>query len=47
MIAMLNAPHVIGSYVVTFGAIALYTWRMLARARQSARNVPPEELPWT
>ena len=47
MIAMLNAPNVIGSYVVTLGGIALYTWRMLARARQAARQVPRDERPWT
>ena len=47
MIAMLNAPHVIGSYIVTFGAIGLYVWRMLASARRSARQVSPEERSWT
>ncbi len=47
MIAMLNAGYVIGSYVVTFGAIGVYTWRMLARARRAARQVPPADRPWT
>jgi hypothetical protein len=47
MIAMLNAPYVIGSYVVTLGGIALYTWRMLARARAAARQVPPQDRPWS
>lgn len=47
MIAMLNAKFVIGSYVVTFGGIALYTWRMLARARRTAKRVADEDLPWT
>jgi hypothetical protein len=47
MIAMLNAGYVIGSYVVTFGAIGVYTWRMLARARAAGRQVPPEDRPWT
>ena len=46
MIAMLNAPYVIGSYVVTLGGVALYTWRMLARARKAARQVPREDRPW-
>ena len=47
MIGMLNAPYVIGSYVVTFVAIGLYTLRMLAQARKAARQVPPEDRPWT
>lgn len=47
MIAMLNAPYVIGSYVVTLGGVALYTWRMLAQARKAARQVPREDRPWT
>lgn len=47
MMAMANAPHVIGSYVVTFGAIVVYVWRVVAGARRSARYVPPEDRPWT
>ena len=47
MIAMLNAGHVIGAYVATFGGIALYTWNLLCRARKAARQVPPEDRPWT
>ena len=46
MIAMLNAGHVIGSYVVTFAGIGFYVWRILAQARTAARQVPDEELPW-
>lgn len=47
MIAMQNAGFVIGSYAVTFGAIGLYVWRMLARARRTAQHVADEDLPWT
>ncbi len=47
MIAMRNAAHVIGSYAVTFAAIALYTWNLLRRARKAARQVPIEDRPWT
>ncbi len=47
MIGMQNAPYVIGSYVVTFAGIGFYTWRMLARARKAARQVPREDRPWT
>lgn len=42
-----HAPYVLGSYLVTFGALGLYTWRMLARARKVARQVPVEDRPWT
>ena len=47
MIAMANAGFVIGSYVVTIGGIALYTWRMLGQARKAAKDVTVEERPWT
>jgi len=47
MIAMQNAAHVVGSYVVTLGGIAVYTWRMLGQARKAAREVPPEDRSWT
>ena len=46
VVAMENAPHVIGSYVVTLGGIGLYAVSMLARARKAARSVPDEERPW-
>ena len=42
-----NAGHVIGSYVIVLGGIAVYVWRLFARARRSARQVPAEERPWT
>lgn len=47
VLGMLNAPYVIGSYVVTFGGIALYTLSLFARARKAARQVPEEERPWS
>ena len=47
MVAMLHAPYVIGSYVVTLGGIALYTVAMLARARKAAKRLPDEERPWS
>ncbi|HQZ34335.1 MAG TPA: heme exporter protein CcmD [Ilumatobacteraceae bacterium] len=47
MIAMLYAPYVLGSYAVTFSGIAFYTWRMLSQARKAARQVPPQDRPWT
>jgi len=47
MIAMLNAPYVIGSYIVTFAAIGGYAWRLFVRARRTAREIPTEDRPWT
>lgn len=42
-----NATHVIGTYVVVLGGIALYAWRIRSSARRSAERVPPEDRPWT
>ena len=47
MLGMANAGFVVGAYVVAFGGIGLYTWRMLARARRVGRDVPVEDRPWT
>ena len=40
-------PYVVASYVITLGAIGLYAWRMLARARKIAAKVPTKDRPWT
>jgi hypothetical protein len=42
-----QTPYVVISYVATLGGVALYVWRMFARARRAAAQVPPEERPWT
>jgi len=42
-----QAPFVISSYAITLSGIGVYVWRMLARARRAAQQVPPEERPWT
>lgn len=44
---MEDAGFIIGSYAVTFGAIALYAWRVLARARRVSAQAPEEDKPWT
>ena len=44
---MKQAPHVIGSYAVTLAGISVYVWSVLSRARRAAKQVPPEERPWT
>jgi hypothetical protein len=42
-----QTPYVIVSYVVTLGGIAVFAWRMLARARKIAPQVREEDRPWT
>jgi hypothetical protein len=42
-----QTPYVIISYVVTLGGIAVFAWRMLARARKIAPQVREEDRPWT
>ena len=47
LLAMDNAAQVIGSYAITFVALGVFVWRLLAGARRAAAQVPPEERPWT
>jgi heme exporter protein CcmD len=44
---MEDAGFVIGSYVVTFGAIAAYAGYVLRRARRVTKGLPDEAKPWT
>jgi hypothetical protein len=44
---MEDAGFIIGSYVLTFGAIAVYAWRVLRRARRVTSRLPDEAKPWT
>jgi hypothetical protein len=44
---MEDAGFIIGSYVLTFGAIAAYAWRVLRRARRVTSRLPDEAKPWT
>ncbi len=43
---MEDAGFIIGSYVVTFGAIAVYAWWVLRRARRVTAELPDEAKPW-
>ena len=43
---MEDAGFIIGSYVITFGAVALFSWRVLRRGRKLAARVPDEEKYW-
>jgi hypothetical protein len=43
---MEDAGFIVGSYAITFGAIAVYAIALLRRARRLASQVPDEEKPW-
>jgi heme exporter protein CcmD len=43
---MEDAGFIIGSYVVTFGAIAAYATWVLRRARRITAELPDEAKPW-
>lgn len=38
---------VLASYIVTFGAVAVYTVVSLRRSRRDGENIPPRDRPWT
>jgi len=44
---MEDAGFIIGSYVLTFGAIAVYAWRVLVRAHRTTAGLPDDAKPWT
>jgi heme exporter protein CcmD len=44
---MEDAGFVIGSYVLTFGAIGGYAAYVLRRARRATKGLPEEAKPWT
>ena len=43
---MEDAGFIIGSYVITFGAIAIYALAVLRRARRTTSQLPDESKPW-
>jgi heme exporter protein CcmD len=43
---MEDAGYIIGSYVITFGAIAIYALAVLRRARRTTSQLPDEAKPW-
>lgn len=42
-----DAGFIIGSYVMTFAAIALVAWFNVRRGRRLAEQVPADEQYWT
>jgi hypothetical protein len=43
---MEDAGFIIGSYVLTFAAVALLSWRYVRSGRRRAAQVPDEEKYW-
>ncbi len=43
---MEDAGFIIGSYVLTFGAVILYSWRVLRRGRKLADQIPDQDKYW-
>jgi hypothetical protein len=43
---MEDAGFIIGSYALTFGVVALFSWRVLRSGRKLAEQVPDEEKYW-
>lgn len=42
-----DASFIIGSWVLTFVAVALYARFVIRRGRDLSRHVTHEEMPWT
>jgi hypothetical protein len=50
IVASLLKHHVgliVGGYVLVLGSFAVYAWRLLARGRKLAEQLPDEDKPWT
>jgi heme exporter protein CcmD len=47
IVAMEDAGFIIGSYVVTFVAVAVYAFTVLRRARRTTSRLPDDAKPWT
>jgi hypothetical protein len=43
---MEDAGFIIGSYVLTFAAVALLSWRYVRAGRRCANQVPDEDKYW-
>lgn len=38
---------ILGTYIVVFGSFVVVAWRLVARGRRLARQVPMKDRPWT
>jgi hypothetical protein len=46
IIEMDDAGFIIGSYLLTFVTVGIFSWRTLRRGRRLAEQVPDEEQYW-
>ena len=42
-----DAGFIVGSYVVTFAAIAALAWRLVASGRRLGKQIPDDDKYWT
>lgn len=42
-----DAGFIVGSYVITFGAVAVLAWRLVATGRKLGKHVPDDDKYWT
>ena len=42
-----DAGFIVGSYVITFGAIGLLAWRLIAASKKLGKQVPDDDKYWT
>lgn len=48
MIALFeDAGFIVGSYVITFGAVGAIAWRLIATGRKLGKHVPDDDKYWT
>ena len=47
ILAFEDAGFIIGSYVITFGVIAGFTWRVMRGGRQLADHIDDDDKYWT
>ena len=47
IVAMEDAGFIVGSYLITFGAVAAYALYVLRRARRTTSRLPDDAKPWT
>ncbi len=42
-----DVGFILGCYVIAFGGMAVYAWRLIRRGRALGEGVPDEDRPWT
>ncbi len=42
-----DAGFIVGSYVITFAAIGVLAWRLIASGRKLGKQIPDDDKYWT